>query len=191
MLEEKFFLIIFLFSLFTGCSTPGELSSIDQHRIESLISHIDSTVNSKTVTQQDSTWRQEILRQFQSIREKSDTSHHVVVDSAGRVIKETLVINNVREVTNETDRQEREFLMHRLDIQDSTINLMRHQLSYTDSLIQQKQQPVKVPEEKDLNWFQQMQLWLGRLVLIALAVLIAVWVIRKRSWLVSILRKLL
>lgn len=191
MLEEKFFLIIFLFSLFTGCSTPGELSSIDQHRIESLISHIDSTVNSKTVTQQDSAWRQEILRQFQSIREKSDTSHHVVVDSAGRVIKETLIINNVREVTNETDRQEREFLMHRLDIQDSTINLMRHQLSYTDSLIQQKQQTVKVPEEKDLNWFQQMQLWLGRLVLIALAVLIAVWVIRKRSWLVSILRKLL
>jgi hypothetical protein len=46
--------------------------------------------------------------------------------------------------------------------------------------------PVPVPVEKavpaKLSWFQQLQLWLGRLVLVALAVLTGIWLIRKRAW---------
>lgn len=46
--------------------------------------------------------------------------------------------------------------------------------------------PVPYPVEKrvpaPLSWFHQMQLWLGRLVLVALAVLAAWWFIRKKAW---------
>ena len=46
--------------------------------------------------------------------------------------------------------------------------------------------PVPYPVEKrvpaQLSSWQQVQLWLGRLVLVALAVLAAVWLIRKRTW---------
>jgi hypothetical protein len=47
--------------------------------------------------------------------------------------------------------------------------------------------PVPYPVEKKvparLNWFLQMQLWLGRLMLVALAV----WLIRKRAWWLTLL----
>jgi hypothetical protein len=46
--------------------------------------------------------------------------------------------------------------------------------------------PVPYPVEKrvpaQLSSWQQMQLWLGRLVLVALAVLAAWWIVRKRTW---------
>ena len=159
--------------------------------MESMMDRMDSLLRVRTVVEQDSTWRETILRQFQSIRERSDTSHTVVVDTAGKVIKETLIINNVRETTSESDRQEREMLMHRLDVQDSTINLMRQQISHTDSLLQQRQETTVKEVEKPLTWWQQARLHLANVILIALAVLAAVWMIRKKTWWLNLLRKIL
>lgn len=171
-------------SLFTGCSSTRETSSVDEHRIRDLMERMDSVISNRTVVQQDSAWRETILRQFQSIREKSDTSHHVVVDTAGNVIKETLIINNVREVTNEQERLEREVLLHRLDVMDSTMHLMQQQIEHSDSLLQSRQETVVKEVEKPLSWWQQAQMWLGRLVLVALAVLAGIWILKKRTiWL--------
>ena len=54
--------------------------------------------------------------------------------------------------------------------------------------------PVPYPVEKrvptQLSSWQQVQLWLGRLVLVALAVLAAWWLIRKKAWWLALLRKL-
>lgn len=54
--------------------------------------------------------------------------------------------------------------------------------------------PVPYPVEKQvpawLSRWQQMQLWLGRLMLVALAVCAAVWLIRKRAWWLTLLRKI-
>ena len=54
--------------------------------------------------------------------------------------------------------------------------------------------PVPYPVEKrvpaQLSSWQQVQLWLGRLVLVALAVLAAWWLIRKKAWWLTLLRKL-
>lgn len=177
-------LLTFITSLFSSCSSTKDTSIVEQHHIQDLMQHIDSLVTTHSVIRQDSAWRETILRQFKSIREKSDTSHHVVVDTAGRVIKETLVINNVREVTSDTDRRELQVMTHRLEAMDSTINIMRQQLSHSDSLLQQRQDTVIKEVEKDLSWWQQLQVWIGRFVLIALAVLAALWILKKKlPWL--------
>ena len=182
-------LILAVSSLFTSCSTTKENSFIEQHRVESLMSRMDSVINTKTVVQQDSSWRELILRQFESIREKSDTSHTFVVDSSGKVIKEKLIINNVREVTSATDRQEREVMMHRMEVMDSTINVMRQQIQHSDSLLQAKQTTIEKLVEKQLSSWQAARLWLGNMVLVALAISAAVFVFKKRAWWLKILKK--
>jgi len=144
----------------------------------------------RTVTQQDSAFRQEILRQFQSIREKSDTSRNVMVNTAGDTIRERIVINNIRETTSSTDRQLLTVLSHRLEVMDSTVQQQNLQLIRMDSLLRQQSKTKEVPVAQPLSWLQQMQLWLGRLVLVALAVLAAWWLIRKKAWWLALLRKL-
>ena len=55
--------------------------------------------------------------------------------------------------------------------------------------------PVPYPVEKkvpaQLAWHQQARLWLANLVLVALAVAAAVWIVRKRSWWLAIIRKII
>lgn len=167
-------------SLLTGCTTQKTVTSdVSDHRVTDLMQRMDSLIGVHSVVQQDSTWRQEILRQFQSIREKSDTSHYVVQDTAGNVIRERIVINNTREVTSETDRQEREVMMHRLEQMDSTVQAQALMISHMDSLMQQSRKEVVKTVETPTSWWQQIQIWLGRLVLVALAVLAAIVIFRK------------
>lgn len=184
-------LFMAIVGLLTSCSPSKELSSVSSHRIETLMERMDSVISTRTVIQQDSSWRETILKQFQSIREKSDTSHYVVVDSAGKVIKETLVINNVRETTSETDRQEIQFLSHRIQTMDSTMNLMRLQIQHSDSLLQQRNEYTVKEVDKPLNWWQQLRVWLGNLVLVALLVAAAIWALKKKTWWLSLLRKII
>lgn len=182
------FVAVSIIMLISSCGTTRETSFVEQHRIETLIDRMDSLTHVKTVVQQDSAWRETILKQFQSIREKSDTSHTFVVDTAGRVIKETLVINNVRETSSETDRQEIQVLSHRLETMDSTMNLMRQQLERSDSLLQAKETVIEKKVPAKLSWWQQMRIWLGNLVLLALLVAAAVLIVKKKAWWLKLLR---
>lgn len=175
--------------LFTSCSTPKETSYIEQHKIERMMERMDSFIRTKTVIQQDSAWRESIMRQFESIREKSDTSHTIVLDTAGNVIREKIIINNIREATSEKEHKEREGMIHRMEVMDSTMNIMRQQLSTTDSLLRSREDTKIKEVEKDLSWWQNLRLWLGNLVLIALAVAAVVWVIKKRAWWLTLIRK--
>lgn len=174
-------ILLALCSLFTSCTTHREVtSSVEHHKMETLIGIMDSLSRVKTSVQHDSTWRQEILRQFQSIRERSDTSHTMVVDSAGHIIKEKLVINNTRETTSETDRQEREVMMRRLEVMDSTLQVMQQSLQQSDSMLREQQQ-VKIQEvAKPLPWWQQIQLLLGRFLLVAIALFAAWWLYKEK-----------
>jgi len=174
--------------LISSCGTTKESSFLEQHKINTLMERMDSVIKTKTVVQQDSAWRETILRQFQSIREKSDTSHHVVVDSAGKIIKETTVINNVREITSETDRQEIQILSHRIEMMDSTMSMMRQQLERSDSLLQAKETVIEKKVPADLSWWQQARIWLGNLILVALLVAAAIWVVKKKAWWLRLLR---
>lgn len=183
---------ILLFLMFCSCTTRKVVSrDVTDHRVIDMLQRMDSMMAAHTVVQQDSAWRETILKQFQSIREKSDTSHTMVVDTAGNVIREKIIINNVLETNTETDRQEREVLMHRLEVMDSTMNIMRQHIQHSDSLLQQQQETVIKEVPKPLSWFQQTQIWLGRMVLLALLVAAAVWIMKKKAWWLSLLRKVI
>ena len=180
-------------ALLSSCSSqrPVTTTAVDQHHLQTLVDRIDSLMHFKSVTETDSIWRETVLRQFQSIREKSDTSHLLVTDTAGRVIQEKIVINNVREVTSETDRQEIQKLSSRIETMDSTMNLMRQQLERSDSLLQSRHDTEVREVEKPLSWWQQARLWLGNIVLVALAVLAGWWLVKKHTWWLALLRKIL
>lgn len=183
--------LLALTSLFSSCTVTRETTStVDSHKVETMIDRMDSLMRLKTVKESDSLWRETILRQFQSIREKSDTSRTQVVDSAGRVIREKVIINNVRETTSETDRREFQKLTHRLESMDSTMRVMQQQLSHSDSLLQQRDTVREREVPARLSWWQQARLWLANLTLVALAVIAAVWLLRKRTWWLGLLRKL-
>lgn len=183
--------VMFVVSLLTSCGSTKTVTSTESRRVADMVDRLDSLMRLKTVVQQDSAWRESVMRQFQSIREKSDTSRSVTLSAAGDTIRERIIINNIRETTSETDRLEREVLKRRIESMDSTISLIRLQLSHSDSLLQHRETVVEKEVPAQLNWFQQMQLWLGRLVLVALAILLAIWIVRKRTWWLTLLRKVI
>lgn len=179
-----------LMSMLTGCTPQRIISDTDeQHHTSEMLQRMDSLLRVKTISWQDSTWHQEILRQFQSIREKSDTSHSVIINAAGDTIRERIIINNIRETATETDREQLTVMSHRLEVMDSTVQAQSQQICRMDSLLRQQKQTEIKEVEKPLNWWQQMQIWLGRLVLVALAVLTGIWLVRKRAWWLRLFHK--
>lgn len=178
-----FVIIILICSLIVGCTTQKVVESQNtEHRVSDLMQRMDSFINSRVVIRQDSSFHESVLSFLRDIKEKTDTSRTLVVDSAGKVLKETLIIRTEKESVNTTDRREREVMTHRLEMMDSTLHRIQQQLSHSDSLLQQRQQTVERQVPAPLTWWQQMQLWLGRLVLVALAAALAVWLVRKRTW---------
>ena len=187
-----FVLAIILCALLGSCTTQRVgTDTLDHHLSREMLQRMDSLFSVRTVMQQDSTFRQEILRQFLSIRERSDTLRNVMVNAAGDTIRERIVINNIRETTSSTDRQLLTVLSHRLEVMDSTVQQQNLQISRMDSLLRQQSKTIEVPVVQPLSWLQQMQLWLGRLVLVALAVLAAWWLIRNKARWLALLRKIL
>ena len=163
-----------LLLLLTGCRTVKQESANDHYMSERLES-IDSLLRQHTVIQQDSAWHELILRQFQSIRERSDTSHTIIVDTAGKVIKERIVIREQRETQSDTQSHEREVLMHRLDQMDSTISRQSLTISHLDSLLQQQHTTTEVPAK--LTWWQQTRIRLANILLYGLIIIAAFWFI--------------
>ena len=178
-----------IISLMTSC-TPQKIISSDvtDHRITDMLQRMESLMATRTVVQQDSAWRETILKQFQSIREKSDTSHSVTLSASGDTIRERIVINNIRETTSSTDRQLLTVLYHRLQVMDSTVQQQNLQLIRMDSLLRQQSKTIEVPVAQPLSSWQQVQLWLGRLVLVALAVCAGWWIVKKKAWWLKLLR---
>ena len=182
-------LVIVFAILFGSCtSSRSSISTIEQHSINNLMQRMDSIVTAHSVVRQDSTWRETILKQFQSIRERNDTSHLIVTDTAGRVIKETIIIRSERVTSSQTDRQEREVLLQRLETMDSTLTVMRLQQQRTDILLQQQKQTEIKEVPRSLTFWQQAQIWLGRLVLVSLAVVAGWFILKKKAWWLKLLR---
>ena len=175
--------------LFGSCTTHREVTSVEHHRIEDLMQRMDSVISTRQVIRQDSSWRELIMSQFQSIREHNDTSHTFVVDTAGRVIKETLVIRSERESNSQTDRREREVLIHRLEVMDSTLSVMQLQFSHIDSLMQQRNISTTRYAQRSLTVWQQARLWFANVVLVALIIAAVVWALRRRAWWLRLFRK--
>jgi hypothetical protein len=150
---------LILCALFTGCSSPRTVTNTSDHRVDDKLERIDSLLTNRTVIQQDSVWHESVMRQFQSIRERSDTNRTTVVDTAGNIIREKIIINNIRETNSETDKTEREVLIRRFEKMDSTISKMIERQEHTDSLLQSKETVKEVPAK--LTWWQQLRIHLG------------------------------
>ena len=146
---------VLLVQFLCGCATTTSTESqSEHHRIESLVQRMDSIVRTSSTVQQDTTWRETLIRQLQSIRERNDTSHTVVVDTAGRVIRETTVIYRERETVSESDRQEREYMMHRLERMDSVTTANSLLMQRIDSLVQASQKQTVVVKQQP--WYQRL-----------------------------------
>lgn len=158
----------------TACTTSREVAT-SERSVEDFMQRMDSLVRAQRVTQTDSAWHELVLRQLESINEKTDTSHTLVVDTAGKVIKETLIIRTEKERASESESHEREVIMRRLEVMDSTITIMQQQIAHSDSLLQTQKHIVDVPAQ--LTWWQQFRLSLGNIVLYTLAFLIVVWLV--------------
>lgn len=141
--------------LLSGCKTiTKEESYVEKHHMESFMNKMDSLMHISQTVQQDSSWRETIIKELQSIKEKSDTSHTLVVDTAGNVVKETIIINNTKEVTNERDRQEIVGLRHSIEKLDSTVIVQSEYISHLDSLLQQKEKETTI--QKELSWWEKL-----------------------------------
>lgn len=170
-------------SLFTSCGSP-KTTERTTHLTTTVAERTDTVFRDRLIVRQDTSWRQELLRQFRSIRETSDTSRYVVQDTAGHVVREKVVIRLNRETTSESDRQALTVLTSRLELMDSTMRSMQQSLQHSDSLINLRQQTVVREVEKPLTHWQSFQLWAGRLAMVAVAVAVIVWLYRHRSkWL--------
>jgi hypothetical protein len=152
-------MLVVMLLLLSGCTTTRYVNNDTTHLSREMLTQMDSIFSSRMVIRQDSSFRESVLRQLQSIVEKSDTSRYVVTDTSGNVIRERIVINNVREVTSETEHHEREVIMRRLETIDSTLTAMQRQIEKTDSLVANKETIVEVPAE--LTWWQQLRIHLG------------------------------
>ena len=167
------FMLLLLF-VPTGCKTVSNTESyVEKHQIESLFNKMDSVLSKSQTVVQDSAWHETVIKEIQSIRERNDTSHYVVVDTAGKVIKETIVINNTKEVSSERDRQEILFLRHSVEKMDSVLSVQNEQICRMDSLLQQSSKETvieKRPWWKSL-WDQLRGIIIG-IVLCAVVVVI-------------------
>lgn len=167
------FTLLLLFVL-SGCKTVSNTESyVEKHQIESLFNKMDSVLSKSQTVVQDSAWHETVIKELQSIRERNDTSHYVVVDTAGKVIKETIVINNTKEVSSERDRQEILFLRHSVEKMDSVLSVQNEQISRMDSLLQQSSKETVI--EKRPWWkslWDQLRGIITGIVLCAVVVMI-------------------
>jgi len=139
--------------LLMGCkSVSNKESFVENHRIENLMSMMDSLINRSHTVQQDSSWRETVIKELQSIKERSDTNHIVVMDTAGNVIRETTIINNTREVTSESTRLLMEGMIHKMDRMDSVMSIQNKLICEMDSLLRQSDKETTI--EKKQSWWE-------------------------------------
>ena len=159
----------------TGCKTVRTAETTD-HRLTERLERIDSLVTRSFVSLQDSSWHERVLSQFQSIKEHSDTSHVITVDTAGNVIRERTIINNYRETISETSEREREAVRQRIEVLDSAVQAQTALIEKMDSTIHTERQQVEVPAR--LTWWQQFRLHLANILLYAIAIFIGWRIVR-------------
>ena len=149
------FVCLLIVLLLMGCKTvTNEKSYIEKHRMESLVERMDSLISRSQTIQQDSSWRETFIKELRSIKERNDTSHTLVVDTSGNVIKETIIINTMREVTSESAMIMMEGMFHKMERMDSAIVIQGWMISRMDSLLQQKDKEITI--EKKQSWWEGM-----------------------------------
>lgn len=161
----------------TGCRTVSVSErDTEHHYLETWLSQLDSIVSRSQTVVADSSWRERFISELRSIREKTDTSRTLVVDTAGRVVKETLIINNTRETTNERYEREIEGLRHSLERMDSTMVVQSLTISRMDSLLRDHEKTETVVEQQP--WYRR---WWHKIKFILIGIVIGILMVLGRN----------
>ena len=152
------FAILFIWACFalvcfTSCRTIKQNeNTLDERYVVTMLERMDSVMHKTNTVIQDTTWRETFVKELQSIKERNDTSHTLVVDTAGNVIKETTIIYKEREVISEKEQKERELLIHKIEKMDSTMAIMQKQVARSDSILHEKTKEKVVEKKAVPKW---------------------------------------
>ena len=113
------------------------------------------------------------------------------LDSLGRVVRQSQKVTDrtlSRQEQQRIDRLEQTFeqQIHRAIEEHDSLwqeRFAHYQATMTDSLQSIRDLRQQTAASNPLTWWQQLQQWLGRLVLIAIAVVAGWWIVKKRVWL--------
>ena len=61
--------------------------------------------------------------------------------------------------------------------------------NWENDVLQEKQKTIEKQVAKPLSWWQQMQMWLGRVVLVAIAAMAGIWIVRKKTWWLGLFKR--
>lgn len=200
-----FFVLLAAFavlSLLTGCAVQKQ-----DHQEQTHVVHTDSagTEQSQTVQVSNQTVNIDsiITAVMQRTREefaRQEQEHEIVtetltetVDSLGRVVRQQQKTTDRTLSRQEQQRIERleqtfEQQIHLAIREHDSIwqeRFAKYQATMTDSLQSVRDLQVQRSASNPLTWWQQLRLHLANIVLYALIILAAIWLIRKKKWLNS------
>ena len=168
----------------TTDSTGSETSHGGQ--VTSLTVNVDSIVAAAMER-----YREELLRQEQEHEITTETLTETI-DSLGRIIRQSQKVTDrttSKQEQQRIDRLEKTFeLQIRLAVmeQDSLWQdrFSQYQTSMRDSLDRIRDLQKQTRASNPITWWQSLQQWLGRLAMIAVAVLMLLWILKKKlPWL--------
>ena len=158
---------LLLLFLLCSCATTKEFEKED-HSYSKMTEMVDSLMRSTTSWQKDFLSRQTSLIERLSQKEKNDSIHSVVLNEKGDTLKERIVIYKEVSTDHSTEKKEMELLISQYHRIDSLLNVSLVKQAETDSLLRAKETVVEVPAQ--LSWWQNLRIWLGNIVLLALVV---------------------
>lgn len=203
------FIIVFcIVALFTSCATQKTEHEQQTHVVTTdsagtETSHAgqvtDQTVNvDSIVTAILQRTREEFARQEQEHETVTETLTETI-DSLGRIVRQSRKTTDrtlSRQEQQRIDRLEQTFeqQIHQAIMSHDSLwqdRFAQYQASMTDSLSRIRDLQKQTFASNPVTWWQQLQMWLGSLVLVALAVLAGWWILKKRAWWLALLRKII
>ena len=139
--------------------------------------------------------REEFARQEQEHETVTETLTETI-DSLGRIVRQSQKTTDrtlSRQEQQRIDRLEQTFeqqISRAIQEHDSAWHdrFAQYQASMTDSLSRIRNLQLQRSAQNPVGWWQQLQLWLGRLVLVAIAVLAAWFILKKKTWWLRLLK---
>ena len=193
-------IIIFIASLFAGCATQKQEHQEQTHVVvtdsagteqSQAVQVVHQNVNiDSIVTAVMQRTREEFARQEREHEIVTETLTETI-DSLGRVVRQSQKVTDrtlSRQEQQRIDRLEQTFeqQIHRAIEEHDSLwqeRFAHYQATMTDSLQSIRDLRQQTAASNPLTWWQQLQQWLGRLVLIAIAVVAGWWMVKKRVWL--------
>ena len=198
--------VLAVLSILTGCAVQKAEHNQQTHVVKTDSAGTEQSHSGQVTTQTvnvDSIvtailqrTREEFARQEQEHEITTETLTETI-DSLGRIVRQSQKTTDrtlSRQEQQRIERLEQTFeqqISRAIHEHDSAWHdrFAQYQASMTDSLSRIRDLQLQRSAQNPVGWWQRLQLWLGRLVLVALAVCAAWFILKKRAWWLRLLRK--